>query len=44
MTDKPTLDQWSAAADKEVKGKDLTWATPEGIDERMGPPTYGEDR
>ncbi len=32
MTDKPTLDQWSAAADKEVKGKDLTWATPEGID------------
>ncbi len=32
MTDKPTLDQWAAAADKEVKGKDLTWATPEGID------------
>ena len=32
MTDKPTLDQWSAAAAKEVKGKDLTWATPEGID------------
>ncbi|PAL25678.1 methylmalonyl-CoA mutase [Sphingopyxis sp. GW247-27LB] len=31
MTDKPTLDQWSAAADKEVKGKDLTWHTPEGI-------------
>ncbi len=24
MTDKPTLDQWAAAADKEVKGKDLT--------------------
>ncbi len=32
MTDKVTLDQWAAAADKEVKGKDLTWATPEGID------------
>ena len=28
---KPTLDQWSAAASKEVKGKDLTWETPEGI-------------
>ncbi|WP_448664804.1 methylmalonyl-CoA mutase [Sphingomonas sp. CJ20] len=28
---KPTLDQWSAAAAKEVKGKDLTWHTPEGI-------------
>jgi methylmalonyl-CoA mutase len=32
MTDKPTLDQWQAAASKEVKGKDLTWHTPEGID------------
>ncbi|WP_168452697.1 methylmalonyl-CoA mutase [Sphingopyxis microcysteis] len=32
MTDKPTLDQWAEAADKEVKGKDLTWHTPEGID------------
>ncbi len=32
MTDKPTLDQWAAAADKEVKGKNLTWHTPEGID------------
>lgn len=31
MADKPTLDQWSAAASKEVKGKDLTWETPEGI-------------
>jgi methylmalonyl-CoA mutase len=31
MTDKPTLDQWTAAAAKEVKGKDLTWQTPEGI-------------
>jgi methylmalonyl-CoA mutase len=32
MTDKPTLDQWAAAAAKEVKGKDLTWHTAEGID------------
>jgi methylmalonyl-CoA mutase len=32
MTDKPTIDQWTAAADKEVKGRDLTWRTPEGID------------
>lgn len=31
MTDKPTLDQWAAAAAKEVKGKDLNWETPEGI-------------
>ena len=31
MTDKLTLDQWAEAAAKEVKGKDLTWATPEGI-------------
>jgi len=32
MTDKPTLDQWHAAAAKEVKGRDLNWPTPEGID------------
>ncbi len=32
MTEKPTLDQWAAAATKEVKGQDLTWHTPEGID------------
>ncbi|MBB4839123.1 methylmalonyl-CoA mutase [Sphingomonas kyeonggiensis] len=32
MTDKPTRDQWSAAASKEVKGRDLTWHTPEGIE------------
>ncbi len=25
------IDQWKKAADKEVKGKDLTWHTPEGI-------------
>jgi methylmalonyl-CoA mutase len=27
----PSLDAWAAAAAKEVKGKDLTWQTPEGI-------------
>ena len=26
-----TLTDWQAAADKEVKGRDLTWHTPEGI-------------
>ena len=25
------INDWKAAADKEVKGKDLTWNTPEGI-------------
>ncbi len=32
MTDKPTIADWQAAADKEVKGRDLTWHTPEGIE------------
>jgi methylmalonyl-CoA mutase len=32
VTDKPTLQAWEAAASKEVKGKDLTWHTPEGIE------------
>ncbi|APZ98322.1 methylmalonyl-CoA mutase [Sphingopyxis sp. QXT-31] len=40
MTDKPTLDQWAAAAAKEVKGKDLTWHTAEGIDVK---PLYTAD-
>jgi methylmalonyl-CoA mutase len=35
MTDKPTLEHWTAAAAKEVKGPEalgnLTWHTPEGI-------------
>ena len=31
MTDKPTLADWSALAEKEVRGRDLTWHTPEGI-------------
>ncbi len=32
MTDKPTPAEWKALADKEVKGRELTWRTPEGID------------
>ena len=28
---KPSVTDWQAAATKEVKGKDLTWTTPEGI-------------
>ncbi|KQM73991.1 methylmalonyl-CoA mutase [Sphingomonas sp. Leaf20] len=42
MTDKlnPTLAEWEAAAAKEVKGADLTWATPEGIDVK---PLYTAD-
>jgi methylmalonyl-CoA mutase len=31
-TDKPTISDWEALADKEVKGRDLTWETPEGFD------------
>ncbi|HKR24917.1 MAG TPA: methylmalonyl-CoA mutase [Allosphingosinicella sp.] len=31
---KPTKSDWDAAAHKEVRGKDLTWRTPEGIDVR----------
>ncbi|WP_311269802.1 methylmalonyl-CoA mutase [Sphingobium sp. WCS2017Hpa-17] len=41
MTEKPTLDQWAAAAAKEVKGKDLNWDTPEGI--RVKPLYTAED-
>ena len=33
-TDKPTRPDWDAAAAKEVRGKDLIWRTPEGIDVR----------
>jgi methylmalonyl-CoA mutase len=33
-TDKPTRDDWQAAASKEVKGKPLGWQTPEGIEVR----------
>src|SRR6476620_5518215 len=31
MTDIPTRSDWQALADKEVKGKDLAWHTPEGF-------------
>ncbi len=31
MSEKPTVQAWQAAAAKEVKGKDLTWNTPEGF-------------
>jgi methylmalonyl-CoA mutase len=34
MADRPTRNDWEAAAGREVKGKDLTWHTPEGIDVR----------
>ena len=41
MAERPTRTDWDAAAAREVKGKDLTWATPEGIAVR---PLYtGED-
>ncbi|MCB2052359.1 MAG: methylmalonyl-CoA mutase, partial [Novosphingobium sp.] len=40
MTDKPTTADWKALADKEVKGRDLTWNTPEGIDVK---PLYTAD-
>ncbi|NVD44734.1 methylmalonyl-CoA mutase [Qipengyuania atrilutea] len=41
MTDKtPTYDDWKTLADKEVKGRDLTWHTPEGIDVK---PLYTSD-
>jgi methylmalonyl-CoA mutase len=32
LTDKPTRSDWQAAASKEVKGKDIVWHTPEGIE------------
>ncbi|MEM7664747.1 MAG: methylmalonyl-CoA mutase [Pseudomonadota bacterium] len=31
MTQKPTPEDWKALADKESKGRDLTWETPEGF-------------
>ncbi|MHA6333783.1 methylmalonyl-CoA mutase [Qipengyuania sp. CAU 1752] len=31
MTKTPTYADWKARADKEVKGRDLTWHTPEGV-------------
>ncbi len=41
MTDKPNTDDWKALADKESKGRDLTWQTPEGFD--IKPLYTGED-
>ena len=40
MTDKPTKQDWQERAAKEVKGRDLTWETPEGI---TVSPVYGAD-
>ena len=31
MTNTPKYEDWKLLADKEVKGRDLTWHTPEGI-------------
>jgi methylmalonyl-CoA mutase len=31
MSDKPTIADWRAVASKEVKGRDLSWPTPEGF-------------
>ena len=39
-SNKPDLAKWEAAVAKEVKGKDLTWHTPEGIDVK---PLYTEE-
>ncbi|WOE74004.1 methylmalonyl-CoA mutase [Alterisphingorhabdus coralli] len=41
MTDKPTLNDWNALKDKEVKGRALGWDTPEGI--HVKPLYTGED-
>ncbi len=41
MTEKPTVADWQAAAAKEVKGRDLTWHTPEGF--AIKPLYTGED-
>ena len=40
MREKPDPAGWKALADKEVKGRDLTWRTPEGIDVK---PLYTAD-
>jgi methylmalonyl-CoA mutase len=41
MMTKPTVTDWQTAAAKEVKGKDLTWNTPEGF--AIKPLYTGED-
>ncbi|WP_443971163.1 methylmalonyl-CoA mutase [Sphingobium sp. CR28] len=40
MTDKPDLNAWKALAEKEVKGRDLSWHTPEGL---VVKPLYTKD-
>ncbi|MBB4642234.1 methylmalonyl-CoA mutase [Rhizorhapis suberifaciens] len=40
MTGKRTIDEWKTLSEKEVKGRDLTWHTPEGIDVK---PLYTAD-
>lgn len=40
MTDKPDLNAWKALSEKEVKGRDLIWRTPEGIEVK---PLYTAD-
>ncbi|MCA1749316.1 MAG: methylmalonyl-CoA mutase [Parasphingopyxis sp.] len=40
MSDKPTKSDWQERAAKEVKGRDLTWETPEGIPVR---PVYSAE-
>ena len=40
MTGKPTIEDWKALSEKEVKGRDLTWHTPEGIEVK---PLYTAD-
>ena len=32
MADKPTIEDWKKLSEKEVKGRDLIWHTPEGIE------------
>ncbi len=41
MTNKPTVSDWKSLAEKEVKGRDLTWPVPEGFD--IKPLYTGED-
>jgi methylmalonyl-CoA mutase len=41
LSERPTKDEWRALADREVKGRDLTWHTPEGFP--IKPLYTGED-
>ena len=31
MSEKPSIEEWRTLAEREVKGRDLVWRTPEGI-------------